>query len=511
MTGDVTTQGYEVRSPWGDWTLGRRRLATTLGLSAYHLQGDFRPLAADYAVRLMFRFDADYGVDSEEVELYAANPGRFVPGLERSPLDLLYGYVEGRNLWDGWLGFRVGRQTMTDSLGWWSFDGGLIRLTTPWFFQLEGYGGLEQRGGLPFSSSRYERQGVWRGSFSEIGDEVGLYPSYQRATLAPAFGVAIESDGPSWLHGRLSYRRVYNLGEAVTGQLATPDGSYPTVSGPRISQDRLGYALSASLPEVGALRGGFVYDLYAELVSGVNASVDVFAGPRVTVGADLDYLVPTFDADSIWGWFTTQPSTSLLARATVRPLERLELAASGGTRLWATAGDPSTYARDECAYLYRDDAVAQERCRLGAGSLSSAASTRFAQREQERATSLAPDVLGNVSAGYRWPTGSATARGSVQWSAGDGGADRGHIVGGSLGARQAVGDRRYWLGGAVDLYEWSDALRAARSTTSFGYLLAPEYVPFDSARLRLEWSHDINPLVGHRFRVLAAVQMQVVP
>ncbi|MBW2529064.1 MAG: hypothetical protein JRI23_33110, partial [Deltaproteobacteria bacterium] len=32
VTGDVVAQGYEVRSPWGDALLNRRRLGTTLGL-----------------------------------------------------------------------------------------------------------------------------------------------------------------------------------------------------------------------------------------------------------------------------------------------------------------------------------------------------------------------------------------------------------------------------------------------------------------------------------------------
>ncbi len=58
---------------------------------------------------------------------------------------------------------------MSDVLGWWSFDGALLRVTTPYYVQLEAYGGLEQRGGLPLSTSRFERQGIWRGSHRGFG------------------------------------------------------------------------------------------------------------------------------------------------------------------------------------------------------------------------------------------------------------------------------------------------------------------------------------------------------
>src|SRR5690606_38043867 len=145
-------------------------------------------------------------------------------GLDRTPVDLMYGYVEGRNLGDGWFAFRLGRQYVTDALGWWSFDGGLARLVTPYYLQAEIYGGLEQRGGLPLSTSRFERQGVWRGLHDDFAERAQDYPSFQFASEAPAFGAALESTGVNWIHGRASYRRVYNTGPAFTGQFPAPEG-----------------------------------------------------------------------------------------------------------------------------------------------------------------------------------------------------------------------------------------------------------------------------------------------
>ena len=37
VSGDVTAQGYEVASPWGDKVLGKRRLGAAVGFGVYNL------------------------------------------------------------------------------------------------------------------------------------------------------------------------------------------------------------------------------------------------------------------------------------------------------------------------------------------------------------------------------------------------------------------------------------------------------------------------------------------
>ncbi len=77
----------------------------------------------------------------------------------------MYAYLEGQRYLDGYLGFRLGRQYVVDSLGFWSFDGAEVMLTTPAYLAFELYAGFEQRGGLPMmSSSRFEAGGciAWR-------------------------------------------------------------------------------------------------------------------------------------------------------------------------------------------------------------------------------------------------------------------------------------------------------------------------------------------------------------
>lgn len=513
MHADTAAQGYEVSGPWGDVVLERRRLMQTLALGVYNLQGDYQPGQPDYSIVVRMRLNADFGINAH---LQGAEAGgettystglgdgvRFIPGLEEAPFDLMYAYAEGRNLARGWLGFRVGRQYQTDVLGWWSFDGGLVRITTPYFVQAEIYGGLEQRGGLPLSTSRFERQGIWRGSHAGFGDgrnepRVIDYPSYQYAQPAPAFGFAVESAGPSWVHGRFSYRRVYNLGTSITQQFPAGDG-YRSIKGMRLSQDRLGYAANIEKQDLGGLKGGFTYDLYNQIVGSYFAGLEAHLGKRATIGADFDYFVPTFDADSIWNWFTTSPITTITARAAVDVTPRFDVAASGGVRLWTADGDPETFAKGQCrAYGL------PENC-LGTAYVdpSVPAMNNFSRAEENRALTTTLDVLGNVSGRYRWGSGDASLRAMVQAG------ERGRRVGADLGGEQRLGGERFAVAARASVYEWADPLRPDRDATSFGYVVAGGYRPLKLADVRVEWEHDMNRLVGHRFRIVGLLNVRV--
>jgi len=511
---DTALQAYQVGDPWGDVGLQRRRIMQTLGLSVYNIQGHYRPGEADYRVVMQMRLDADFGVNAhlpdsqaggETTYLTPAGSGvRFVPGLREAALDLMYGYVEGRNIAHGLLGFKLGRQYVTDVLGWWSFDGALVRVTTPFFVQAEVYGGFEQRGGMPLSTSRYERQGIWRGSHSGFGlgpgqPSVTDYPSYQYTAPAPAFGFAIESNGPSFVHGRLSYRRVYNTGTSITQQFPDPAGGYPTANGLRISQERIGYALDANKPDLGGVRGGFSYDLYNQLVATAYGGLDVYLGKRLTLGADADYIVPTFDADSIWNWFTHGPITTVTGRVSFAVTRRFDISANGGARLWTVEGDPDTFGAGECAAAG-----------LGADCLGSAyfdpsvaPVKTFARDEANRSSVTTLDALANLAGRYRFASGSVSMRGMLQAGA------QGSREGADLSGEKQLDGGRYTLGSRLSLYGWHDPSRPDRDATSFSYVLAAGFKPAALANLRLEWQHDMNRLVGHRFRVLGLVNLLV--
>jgi len=502
---DTAAQAYQVASPWGDTILNRRRLMQTLSLGVYNLQGDHVPGSADYSVVLRIRLDADFGMNAhlgaadrggETSYQTEAGPGvRFVPGLSQAPVDLMYAYVEGRNLMKGWLGFRAGRQYVADALGWWSFDGALARITTPYFVQAELYGGVEQRGGLPLSTSRFERPGVWRGNHAGFGTaadqpSVTDYPSYQYTQPAPAFGLALESNGPSWIHGRFSYRRVYNQGTSVTQQFPDPTGGYRTAKGLRVSQDRLGYALDLNKSSLGAIKGGFTYDLYNQIVGSYYGGIEAYLGKRATVGADIDYYVPTFDADSIFNWFTKSPITTITTRVWVAPSKRLDLSAYGGVRLWMADGDPDTFGTGQCRSCGTQE--------IDAGSVAS-----YTRDPDNRAISTTIDALANVSGRYRFGTADLGLRGMLQVGA------RGHTGGADVSGEKRFDGGRYRVNGRVSLYDWDDPLRPDRGATSFGYVLGAGVRPVQQADLRLEWEHDMNRLVGQRFRIVALLNLRL--
>jgi hypothetical protein len=513
---DTALQAYEVSDPWGEVVLRRRRIMQTVGLGVYNLQGKYRPGEADYRVVAQMRLDADFGInahlpaDQAGAETnYKIDKGvRFIPGLETAPVDLMYGYVEGRNIARGLLGFKLGRQYMTDMLGWWSFDGGLVRVTTPFYVQAEIYGGLEQRGGLPLSTSRFERQGIWRGSHSAFGNSGGKpsvadFPAYQYTQPAPAFGFALESVGPSFVHGRFSYRRVYNTGTSITQQFPDILGGYRQVSGARISQERLGYAVDINKTDLGGLRGGITYDFYSQIIATYYGGIEFYAGKHVTAGADIDYFDPTFDADSIWNWFSHSPTTTISSRVAVVVSKNFDLSASGGARLWITDGDPKKFGQGECKAVMASPALDCTTPGAAFFDPSVGPASDFARNDKNRAIKTTADGLANLNARYRFGTGNISLRGMVQ----AGGI--GSREGGDLAGEKGFDGGRYSVGGRLSVYAWHDPTRPDRDATSFGYMLGGGFKPAELANFRLEFEHDMNRLIGQRFRVLGLINLLV--
>jgi hypothetical protein len=475
ITGEATGQFYDVRSPTGETILERRRLTATLGVSGYEI---LKPDPKDrnspqITFRARVRYDADYGIEGNEV---TQGTSTFVPGLYQNPVDLMYAYVEGTRFLHGTTGFKIGRQYQTDVLGWWSFDGADVKVTTPFYVQLEGYGGLEQRGGLPLSTSRFESDGIWRGS--RAGFDASLYPQFQPANIAPAFGVALESAGPTWIHGRVVFRRVYDTGSVGTSDFAS--GLYvPTaLDSTRISSDRLGYALDVDLGKWAGLKGGIVYDFYDSWLTNAFASLDSYATGPLALSLDYDYYSPVYDADSIWNFFAGDPMNDVGLRANVTAIDRISVSAGGHVRIYNvdTAPDNPTTASPGVA--------------SGPG-LYPGNGHPF-------------DGGGSIGARYRWGEGTANLRGAA-----DTGAD-GDRVGGDLSGQEIV-ESRYVFRGRLGVWQWDDKLRPDRDATNFTYVLGVGYRFAPRCEAVFEWEHDINRLVGQRFRTMINVSVAVMP
>lgn len=456
-------QFYDVTSPYGEPIIRRRRYTNTLGLDVTNLGDAHQPADPDLSFRSRLRLDLDTGPTG--VESNSERLDRFVPGLDEAPFDLMYGYVEGRHYAGGLFGFRLGRQYQLDPLGWWSFDGALVRLDPPAYFGIELYGGFEQRGGLPMlATSRFEADGVQRGARGDlIDDEWPLYVQQNR--LAPAYGVALQSVGVDWLHTRLSYRKVFNREHAVVTPFASPDDPLERVSEVRVSTERAAYALSLYDADLGTVGGSAVYDLYVERVSEYQANADWRVTRNTTLGAGYDYYLPTFDADSIFNWFPRSATRSATLHARSRLNRRLDYGLSFGARIYDA-----------------EDARTRE---------------RFVDR------------LASANARYRLAQSSFAVDTHNQWGA------SGHRVGGDFSTRRYFFDGYYDSLLVLSLYDFSDALRPERDALSFTYVVGGGASPWVEeifrSRLGFEWEHSINRLIGHRFRLLFTLNLSVAP
>jgi hypothetical protein len=447
--------------------LNRRRLTTTLGIGGYDLldapPGDAK--APELLFRMRLRYDADYGASAAESD--PNYPNSIVPGSQQASVDVMYAYIEGRRLASGWLGFKLGRQYVTDVLGWWSFDGGSVVVTTPYFVKAELYGGLEQRGGMPLSSSRFESDGIWRGDRS--GFSPPLYLAFQPATAAPAVGVALESTGVTWIHGRLTYRRVYNTGSSNVTDYKSGLYAPAIYDGMRISSDRLGYAIDANLTNVGGAKAGIVYDFYRDEVTSAFASLDAYAGQKVTISADYDYYVPAFDGDSIFNFFAGEPRNDVGLRANVNVDEKLSVAANGHARIFT---------------------VQTEAFNPGATALASNAGAGYYPSNGHPF-----DEGGSLSARWRSTQTRVELRGVADFG------DEGDRAGADLSAEHVI-QTRYILRGRAGVWQWNDKLRPDRDTTDVGYVAGLGYRFAARSQGSVEWQHDMNGLVGQRFRLM---------
>ncbi len=467
---DFTAQFYDVVSPWGDPVVRRRRYTHTLALDVSDIDGAHEYRSPELAFHTRMRLDADLGQYGAERDPDQLN--RYIPGLEEAPLDLMVAYLEGSHYLHGVLGFRIGRQVVLDSLGWWSFDGMLLRLDAPRLVGFLIYAGFEQRGSAPLlSTSRYEADGVLRGDRGDL--EQNEWPFYlEQSKLAPAYGASVESLALGALQARLSYRKVINRDEVVVSPFPDENGNFRTYSSDRTSTERAGLSLSMQHPKLGGLGGDAVVDLFVRRVSDVEAFADWYASEQSVLGLGYQYFLPTFDADSIFNWFVQGSTQSAELHASTRLSPRVDVAARAGVRIYQT------------------------------------------ETEQSRpAPGASPGVLVDrmVSGSARYRSNALAARldAETQWG------EIGHRMGSNLSVRRAFDDGYFDTLGRVSLYDYSDALRPERDATSAGYVIgagaSPHVLGVLRSRFGFEWEHWMNRLAGHRFRLLLTLSVSEFP
>ncbi len=303
-----------LRSSWdGEDPIERQRIHQLLSLNIFDMTNDGTNQV--YFVSSL-RVDADFGVtDVDQDE---------VPGMSRSEVALLYGYLEARKLM-GWLDVRVGRQYEIDAIDMVLYDGMRVRAYTPWNLGFEALSGLESTQNMGFTSNPQTLDGTPGGPLLESGEYGAVEPRL-------VTGVGLFLHGLPYTHLDVAFRRIETLGDAVTlpssSEGEVPEGITNTdaeSSGetafyrgePGVNQQRIGVAGSQRVVEGLFLNSAASYDFYQSAVNEFLAGVRYRPVFEYELEGNYHYLIPSFDADSIWNVFSWRPMDRVEERARV--------------------------------------------------------------------------------------------------------------------------------------------------------------------------------------------------
>ncbi len=319
-------QGYQVRwlrlSERDRW-LNRRRFTQSLRLDVWDILApaydpgypdQLRRAPVDLYFTSSLRFDNDFGeyadgtITHDEAGVELRDAARtLVPELDQDTLqlDMPYAYLGGRRL-GGWLDFRLGRQLEVQTFDWYSFDGLTLTAHTPFYLALEAHGGLVVRSSSLWGSSAHEPDGTEDADCRRVESGGSTWVASdrcaQRHALMPGFGVALESEGLRFVHARVAYRRAQSR-TSDDFPVGTPAWG---VNEEKLSGDLRGSFFAGSIEPFLAGR----YDLVLGLVDDAEAGVRLALGNHALTPAAA-YSYPSFDADSIFNVFASEPYTDL--------------------------------------------------------------------------------------------------------------------------------------------------------------------------------------------------------
>jgi hypothetical protein len=358
---------YALRLNGAHTRFARRRVSQSLQLHLWDLSGKRRGLSSfrveepsgpSFFLTSYLRLHHDFGSFSNEqllIDGRLADAIDVVPELQNNLLefDLLFGYAGAEGLLDGRIDLYLGRQMEIQTLDWFSMDGLKARAHLPAHIAIEGFGGLRVQesslvgygsmapdgtsGALceEYVEGAQPGSGAWRpidglplrsrGPFSSDDEYCP-----QRDELMPTWGAAIATEGLKNFVGRLSYRRSQSKTTGLLGdanRLAFEDlGLYPNENGQApswgVNEERIALSMRmpmrlksklAIVPYVAA-RYSLLHGLLDEAHGGVRV-----AKFGHSLESELFYSVPTFDGDSIFNIFSSEPYSDARSTWSFRP------------------------------------------------------------------------------------------------------------------------------------------------------------------------------------------------
>lgn len=327
-------EGYMVRVPGPQGQLlSRRRVVQYVNLGAYQLLPPTRPDRfrrdddeAQLELVTSLRIRHDFGTYAADATAPAAS---LVDAVDTRQIDLLFGYLQGRNL-GGWVDTRIGRQYEMSGLDWYAFDGGYVRIRTPAHFAVETFGGFAVDGSAMFGYPDHELDGTAR--------------DRSDGAVSPMIGAALSLADLSWADARFAYRRTFTPA-SVNPDAIDPDG---TGLSPGVDQEIVSgsFALRLAKGRVSpyvATR----YSLGTARLDDLTVGASWAITPLHSVRAVYLRTIPTFDLDSIFNVFAVEPFEDMRVVYQVRPGPAWTLAARGQVRVFhdATTGVHGTDPR----------------------------------------------------------------------------------------------------------------------------------------------------------------------
>jgi len=419
--------------------LNRRRVHQYLGLSVSDLTGDG---TQKLSVQTLFRFDGDFGLSDAVVRNTE---------LRRDKLSIQSAYVEGKDLLNGWLAFKVGRHMKADQLDYLMLDGVTLDVNTPFFFGIELEGGAEVREDLwsinanqlqPDGTRYLQRDGT------EFGDDASDQTLLEQQT-SYVLGAAIVSRNIDYGQYRFGYRRVFS-------------GAVDT--------EKVGGAFRQRIVDGVDLSGLASWDMFNGRFDRVQGQVKWRIVDWTAVELEYTRLLPSFDADSIFNIFTAFPMNDVNLR-------------------WRL-------------FLNKTD-------RIYAGAM-----VRFFGNEGYTDGVLEGDVDTVVkawggSAGYSHSFGKNGVDGRVSADISYDGGYGGKRLLADVSGTWAIVPGEWELEGRVTAVDFDDDMQTNLHAFSFGYQLGGRYLIDDKAAFAIVAEHNMNRLYSQQVRVFALVDVAV--
>ncbi|MCB9646208.1 MAG: hypothetical protein H6730_06370 [Deltaproteobacteria bacterium] len=287
LTAKTIYHAYQINL-WPGQDLGYRdlnRFYTTLDVGGWSLGP-----GGDIDAVMSLRYDTDFGTG-----FHIDTPAQVgIPATDqRNDLDLIFAYVDWKNIVKGRLHGRLGRQVLVDDLAWYSLDG--VNLTfIPWRsgrdnVTLSAYVGMPVRFDVVFSSEPFLNDGT------QVKDN----------TAGLAFGGTARATLFGGLDLSVSYRQevAFRKGEleAFRNDL---DGAAASAGSIGLQESRLGASAGYTIQPLHAdVYGSLIWDAITGAIEQARAGVGYDPIRGVHVQGEYLRSRPRFAGDSIFNWF----------------------------------------------------------------------------------------------------------------------------------------------------------------------------------------------------------------